>query len=231
VRKFGLGLILVLVGTGLVAGGYLYYAGREQLPRYLTAPVERGVISTTVNATGTVNAVTTVRVGTQVSGIVQKLFVDFNSAVKAGDVIAQIDPAPLETKVRQAHANVASALADVEVAQARVDNATAAVETARANAESAKANVEEAEVNRIDMLRVLDRNKELVRRSVLSQNDLDTAQTAYDAAASQRKAAKAQRGCRHRSTQSCGGSGASGSSSTRRGPGASRTGQSKPPGC
>jgi HlyD family secretion protein len=78
------------------------------------------------------------------------------------------------------------------VAQAGVDNAMAAVETAQANAQSAKANIEEAEVTRIDMLRVLERNKELVRRSVLSQNDLDSAQTAYDAAVSQLKAVKAQ---------------------------------------
>ena len=95
-----------------------------------------------MNATGTVNAVTTVQVGTQVSGIIQKLFADFNSTVKAGDVIAQIDPALLETKVSQARANVASALAAVDVAQAMVDTTAAAIETAQANAESAKANVE-----------------------------------------------------------------------------------------
>jgi HlyD family secretion protein len=87
---------------------------------------------------------------------------------------------------------VASALAAVEVAQAMVDTTAAAVETARANAESAKANVETADVTRIDMLRVLERNKELVLRSILSQSDLDTAQTAYDAAMSRLKATKAQ---------------------------------------
>jgi HlyD family secretion protein len=191
-RKFWLGPILLLVLASLVAGGYLYYAGHQPPPRYTTAAVERGVITATVNATGTVNAVTTVQVGTQVSGIVQELFADFNSNVKAGDVIAQIDPAPLATQVRQARASVASALAAVQVAQAMVDNTTAAVETAQANAASAEANVDEAEVIRRDALRVLDRNKELVRRSILSQSDLDTAQTAYDAAVSQLKAARAR---------------------------------------
>ena len=126
-----------------LAGGYLYYEGQQQPPRYLTAAVERGAITTTVNATGIVNAVTTVQVGSQVSGTIQKLFVDFNSPVKEGEVITQIDPAPLATKVAQARANVASAVAAVQVAQATTVNAKAAVETAQANAESARANIEQ----------------------------------------------------------------------------------------
>ena len=158
----------------------------------MLAAVERGAITTTVNATGTVNAVTTVQVGTQVSGKIQKLLADFNSMVKEGDIIAQIDPAPLEIKVSQGRANVASALAAVQVAQATMDNTRAAVETARANAESAKANVEKSKVALVDARRILERNKELVRRALISQNELDTAQTAYDSAASQLKASEAQ---------------------------------------
>ena len=80
---------------GCGCGGYLYYEGQQQPPRYLTAAVERGVIATTVNATGVVNAVTTVQVGSQVSGIIQKLFVDFKFTRKRGEIIAQIDPAPV----------------------------------------------------------------------------------------------------------------------------------------
>src|SRR4051794_33334301 len=109
VRRLVMSLLLVLILGGMAAGGYLLYAGQEQPPRYLTAAVERGTITTTVNATGIVNAVTTVQVGTQVSGTIQKLLVDYNSPVKEGEVIAQIDPAPLSTKVAQARANVASA--------------------------------------------------------------------------------------------------------------------------
>ena len=158
----------------------------------MTAAVERGAITTTVNATGTVNAVTTVQVGTQVSGTIQKLFADFNSKVKEGDVIVQIDPAPLETKVSQGRANVASALAAVQVAQVMVYNTKAAIETARANAESAKANVEKSKVALADARRILERNKELVRKSLIPQNDLDAAQTIYDSAVSQLKASDAQ---------------------------------------
>ena len=72
---------------------------------YRTDPVTRGDIQQTVTATGTVNAVTTVLVGTQVSGTIKSLFVDFNSRVKKGQIIAQIDPAFYETQVAQAQAN------------------------------------------------------------------------------------------------------------------------------
>jgi HlyD family secretion protein len=191
-HKLLMSLVLVLVLGGAAGGGYLYYEGQQQPPRYLTATVERGAVATTVNATGVVNAVITVQIGSQVSGTIQKLFADFNSPVKEGDVIAQIDPAPLSTKVAQARANVASAMAAVQVGQATTINAKAAVETAQANAESAKANIEKAKVALADARRILDRNKEMTRKSLIAQNDLDTAQTAYDGAVAQLKASEAQ---------------------------------------
>src|SRR5919197_398427 len=169
-HKLLMSLVLVLVLGGAAGGGYLYYEGQQQPPRYLTAAVERGAIATTVNATGVVNAVTTVQVGSQVSGIIQKLFVDFNSPVQEGEVIAQIDPAPQATKV----------------------NAKATVETAQANAESARANVEKSKVALADARRILDRNKEMTRKSLIAQNDLDTAQMTYDGAVAQLKASEAQ---------------------------------------
>src|SRR5215468_3985753 len=191
-RKLVMGLLLVLVLAGVAGGGYLYYEGQQQPPRYLTAAVERGAITTTVNATGIVNAVTTVQVGTQVSGTIQKLFVDFNSPVQEGEVIAQIDPAPLATKVAQGRANVASAMAAVQVAQATTINAKAAVETAQANAESARANIDKSKVALADARRILERNKEMARKSLIAQNDLDTAQMTYDGAVAQLKASEAQ---------------------------------------
>jgi HlyD family secretion protein len=98
----------------------------------------------------------------------------------------------LETRVTQARANLASAQAAVQVAQATMDNTKAAVETARANTESAKANVEKARVTLADARRTLERNTELVRRSLIPQSELDTAQTAHDAAVSQLKLSEAQ---------------------------------------
>jgi HlyD family secretion protein len=190
-KLFVLGLLL-LVLAGIAAGGYAYYQGHKTPPRYLTAQVERGQIAMTVNATGAVNAVVTVQVGSQVSGTIQKLFVDFNSPVTEGQVIAQIDPASLETRVSQTRANLASARAAVQVAQATMDNTKAAVDTARANTESAKANVEKARVALADARRTLERNKELLRKTLIPQSELDNAQTAYDAAVSQLKLSEAQ---------------------------------------
>ncbi len=191
-HKLLMSLVLVLVLGGAAGGGYLYYEGQQQPPRYMTAAVERGAIATTVNATGVVNAVTTVQVGSQVSGTIQKLFVDFNSPVQEGEVITQIDPAPLATKVAQGRANVASAMAAVQVAQATTINAKATVETAQANAESARANIDKSKVALADARRILERNKEMARKSLIAQNDLDTAQMTYDGAVAQLKASEAQ---------------------------------------
>jgi HlyD family secretion protein len=190
-RKLLLTAILVLLGASATAG-YLYYTGRQQSPSYLTARVERGRIATTVNATGTLNAVITVQVGSQVSGTIQKLFVDFNSPVKEGEIIAQIDPASFEARVSQSRANLASAGAAVQVARANVDNSKATIETARANIESAKANVDRAKVGLTDARRTLERNKQLIRQALIAQSELDVAQTAHDSAVSQLKQAESQ---------------------------------------
>jgi HlyD family secretion protein len=190
-RKLLLATVLLLLGAS-VLGGYVYYYGRQPPPSYLTARVERGRIATTVNATGTLNAVITVQVGSQVSGTIQKLYVDFNSPVKEGEIIAQIDPASFEARVSQARANLASAAAAVQVARANVDNSKATIETAQANIESAKANVERAKVGLTDARRTLERNKELIRQALVAQSELDVAQTAYDSAASQLKQTESQ---------------------------------------
>jgi HlyD family secretion protein len=190
-RKLLLTAILLLLG-GSATAGYLYYNGRQTPPSYLTARVERGRIATTVNATGTLNAVVTVQVGSQVSGIIQKLLVDYNSPVTENQIIAQIDPAPFETRVNQARASLAGAKAAVQVAEATVQNNKAAVETARANAESSKANIEKSKVALTDARRTLERNKQLLRQSLIAQSDLDTAQTAYDSAVSQLRLAESQ---------------------------------------
>jgi HlyD family secretion protein len=190
-RKLLLAVILLLFGASATAG-YIYYRGRQLPLNYLTARVERGRIATTVNATGTLNAVITVQVGSQVSGTIQKLFVDYNSPVTEDQIIAQIDPASFDARVSQARANVASAGAAVQVARANVDNTKAAIETAQANIGSAKANVERAKVGLTDARRTLERNKQLLSQALIAQSDLDVAQTAYDSAVSQLKQAEAQ---------------------------------------
>src|SRR3982750_3239372 len=84
---------------------------------YQTATVTRGAITQAVTATGTLNPVTNVQVGSQVSGNIQKLFADFNSSVKAGEVVAQIDPTLFQATVTQAEGDLASAQAALELAR------------------------------------------------------------------------------------------------------------------
>ena len=108
------------VAVGLGAWAWL----REQpIIQYRTAVVGHGEIDTTVSATGNPNAVVTVQVGSQVSGIILALFADFNTKVTKGELIAQIDPAPFQAKVNQAPANVDAAEAAVVNSQAGVQQA------------------------------------------------------------------------------------------------------------
>jgi RND family efflux transporter, MFP subunit len=124
----------------------------------------RGEIVSSVTATGTVNAVTTVLVGTQVSGTIKTLYVDFNSPVKKNQLIAQIDPATFEAQVEQAKANLFSA----------------------------KANLDKSEATVIDAKRTMERNRELVSENLIAQSDFDTAETNYETAKASVSAAKAQ---------------------------------------
>ena len=174
-------LPIVIIFILLLVGGFIFYrltgqSGVSQ--KFRTTKVERGKISTTVTATGTINPVITVLVGSQVSGTIKALYADFNSKVKEGQVIAQIDPALFEAQVEQARANVLNAQANVLNAQA--------------NLRSAQANLEKAEVIVSDAKRTLDRNRPLVERKVIAQSVFDTAQTNYDSAVAQQEAAKAQ---------------------------------------
>jgi HlyD family secretion protein len=140
--------------------------------------VERGEISSIVTATGTVNPVINVLVGSQVSGTIKALYADFNSIVKEGQVVAQIDPAIFEAQVEQGRANVLNAQANLVNAQANLENA--------------KANLIKADVAVVDTKRTLNRNRPLLERNVIAQATLDTAQVNYDTAVAQRDVANAQ---------------------------------------
>src|SRR5574340_1246865 len=111
-------ILIALVAIAVLgAGGYFIFKSGNEALQYKTEKVSRGDIVSSITATGTVNAVTTVLVGTQVSGTIKSIFVDFNSPVKNGQLIAQIDPAIFNGQVEQAKANVLSAKANVEKAQ------------------------------------------------------------------------------------------------------------------
>jgi len=160
-KKILIGIsVLVLIGIA----AFFLLGNKENGMNYKTEKAVRGDIVSSITASGAVNAVTTVLVGTQVSGTVKNLYVDFNSVVKQGQAIAQIDPAIFEAQVEQAKANLLSA----------------------------KANVEKANVALADADRTMKRQKELFDRNLISRSDVDAAGTAYDAAVAQVSAAKAQ---------------------------------------
>ncbi len=124
--------------------------GGNGVAEYQTATVTRGAITQAVTATGTLNPVVNVQVGSQVSGNIQKLFVDFNSKVKAGEVVAQIDPVLFQAAVTQAEGDLASAQAALELAKinaVRTQELFEKKNSAQADVDQAMANLHQAEAN------------------------------------------------------------------------------------
>ena len=175
-------LVLVAVMVGAGVWGYLYTQSRGSAPKYRTARIERGPLTSAVSATGNLNAVTTVQVGSQVSGQIKELMADFNTPVKKNQIIARIDPEIFQAKVNQAQADVASAHATVANQEAQVQKARADVENARASLAEGKANTAKAQVSVVDAKRDLDRKSALFGRELIAKSDLDSAQAVYDSA-------------------------------------------------
>jgi HlyD family secretion protein len=153
---------LIVAGVVVVAGMLGIYAlKRSPGVQHFTAKVERGEIHDVVEATGTINSVITVQVGSQVSGTIAKLNVDFNSRVRKGDVVALIDPALFKGALLQA---------------------TADLENAKANVEGARANLEKAKAALVQTKADYDRAVGLTKEGVTSQQQLDLAKSNFDAA-------------------------------------------------
>jgi HlyD family secretion protein len=142
---------------------------------YFTTTATRGPLKRVVNATGVVQTVLTVPVGSQVSGQVQELYADFNSVVKRGQLLAKLDPRNLETQVANSKASVTAAQARVKSAQAEITNQLANMTSARASLEAARVSRDNAKVQ-------LDRATEMSQRGIVSKNDYDTAKANYDSA-------------------------------------------------
>lgn len=168
-------LLAAVLVAGVAAGAAVYRSVQTQ-PRYITVAVGRGDVRTAVSATGTLNAVVTVQVGTQVSGSIQQLFVDYNSPVRKGELIARIDPATSQAKVNQAKA-------DMEGAQATVVEQQAAVTKAQADLENATALVTRDQVAVRDARIKRKSRDRLYQEGNLAQEDRDTAQATDDSAA------------------------------------------------
>jgi HlyD family secretion protein len=152
---------MIVTAVVLAAGAvFLVRSRRGATPRYLAAALERGDIVETVGATGTLQAVTTVQIGSQVSGTIQSLGADFNSVVKKGQVIARLDPSLFEARLGQARASLV---------------------VARANVDRQKATV-------ADMRQKYERAQALFAQQLVPESDLETARANYDGAVAQLKA-------------------------------------------
>ena len=156
-RRFSRLTIIAAAAIALIAVAGYWWTHRTAAPHYLTGTVTRGDVQRTVTASGTVNPMTTVQVGTYVSGVLQDLHCDFNTQVKAGQLCAKIDPRPY---------------------QSIVDQETAALGTARAQLAKDQANLAFAKV-------VYDRDVDLLKRRIVSQETVDTALNAWQQAQAQ----------------------------------------------
>jgi HlyD family secretion protein len=145
---------VLIVAAAAVGLFFLIGSRRKPEPKYRTATVDRGDITQTVTATGAVSAVTTVKVGSQVSGIISKLYVDFNSQVKKGHLLAELDPTPFQEKVNSAEASLQKAQVDERNGAISLRRQTALkaeglapqadFDAAQANYDSARAGVAQA---------------------------------------------------------------------------------------
>ena len=157
---------------------------RTTASQYFTATVETGPLRKVVNATGIVQTVVTVQVGSQVSGQVEELYADFNSVVKRGQLLAKLDTRNFQAQVENAQASVAAA-------RARVRSAEADQKTQVANLQSARANLEAARVARDNTAILFQRASELNKSGVVSKNDYDNAKANADSAVAKYEQAEA----------------------------------------
>jgi HlyD family secretion protein len=177
--------LLIPVVLGVIGGaGFAYYKYEQKPapPTVNTAPVTRGDVVDTVGATGTLQAVTTVQVGTQVSGTIQNLYADFNSLVKKGQVLARLDPSLFQTQIEQARANLIRAQADLDRLKVSLDDAKTKLARAQelssrqlipaSDLETAQVNVRSTEAQ----IRSLEAQVTQARAS-LNQNDVNLQHT------------------------------------------------------
>src|SRR5262245_26974122 len=154
--------------VGATAGWGWKHFNEGSATTYQTVPIDRGEVSSTIQASGSVNPVKTVQVGSQVSGNIQAIYVDFNSHVKAGDLIALIEPATLQSKVDSATANLEASHANVVNAQASMNGARADYASSQASLESQKANLLKSKVAMMDSKSKLDHTNELFKRGIVA---------------------------------------------------------------
>ena len=176
-------VLIALIVTAIAGGGWWFYgrgAGSSEAVQFRSTKIEKGSLVATVSATGTLNPVVSVSVGSQVSGQLKEVFVDFNSEVKEGQLIARIDPEQFEYKLRQS--------------QADLDAARALIGTQLANVAVQRAEVARADANLAESRRDLERKKSLVEKGFISSSEAEKADSTFKAQAASLESAKAQLG-------------------------------------
>ncbi len=180
-RRF---LALLLVIAVAAAGAYYFLAEWSGAPAeagYRLAKVERGEIIATVNATGTINPTTTVIVGSQLSGQVVEVLADYNSKVKAGQVVARLNSDQIRAKLDAARADLAQMQANQKVQQAQIERVRADTDKARAAQADIEAQITRAEALSADAGRAFERQRELKDKGFAAQSAFETAQAQRDA--------------------------------------------------
>ncbi len=195
--------IVIIVMVLLVGLAVYYYVSQESAadkPRYRTEALTRGDVAAKVSATGQLQAVTKITVGSEVSGKIEQLYVDFNSRVKKGDILAQIDPSTFQAQVEQQQASLSDAQAaldgavanrtnaeasihrseaTIQSARAAIEQATAQVANSKAAYEAAQANIDRGKAD-LDNTRVdYERAAELKKRDLIAQSEVDDARALY----------------------------------------------------
>src|ERR1700755_2284786 len=220
---------LVAFAVALVAlAGFWFYGDRANAAEYMTPKGERGNLRNTVTATGTLQAVTTVQVGSQASGTISALYADFNSTVKKGQIIAQLDPSIMQAQVQQARANLQQAEAQLQSARAAVSQSHAGVAQSRAGitdaqakalaagsttqnqqagVSAAEANVAVLKAQMDDAASFLRQEQTLLQSGVIAQREYETAQTSFKTAEARYNQAVAQLKMAQLSAQSASGAG------------------------
>ncbi len=181
-RSRGIQTLIVVVAAAVVA--IVFFANRGNAPTYFTSPVRVGNITSMVQATGTVNPRRTISIGAQVSGKITNIYVDFNSKVKQGQLLATIDPSVYKLAL-------ASARADLANAQASVNSANAQVAVASANVLNGQANVEKAQAALYAAKLQADRSVGLYKQGIVSAQQRDTDVATYQTDEAELASAKA----------------------------------------
>lgn len=199
VARWVWGIILAVV---LLAGWKAWQSYSQSIIKFDTLPVERGAIQASITATGTLNPVVNVQVGSQVSGNIKALYADFNTKVQQGQLVALIDPQIFQAQVDQAAGAAGSAKAAVVTAQAQLEKAKSDVAGATANRDNLRAVLAKDQANALNAQIQWQRSEALFREGVVSQQDHDTAKAAYDASQAQITADQSQISAAEHSIQS-----------------------------